>query len=323
MTITSVVEQFPRPTGKSLQDGLYGTRKYQLISDIVDELEAAVYSACPVNLGDLFPGTLTAQCTEQTGEQDKDSRDVWYVTCQYKSILNQTEQSRIDFPNPLDRRARIEWGSRTVMTPVTRMQRAASTLLTAYQAYTTAYAFDGKPYSVTNTARDPFDPGVEVPITEWIASVTKNLTTPPGWILTYDNAVNADVFTIDGLSVPKGCAKLEGLKLGSIMKENGTVFRQLSYNVVLKSYREARDGETDLPEPWDVEVLNEGMRTWGTSKWTNVLDSAGQAVSKPVPFDTLGLPISPSGAPIPESSLYWILFRPFKRKTFTGILPLT
>lgn len=308
---------------ESLQEGISGTRVFNIYSDIQNETLGAVLAACPVGLGDLFPGTLTAQCVSRVPARASDTYSAFTVTCSYKSILNQIEQSRIDYPNPLDRTAKITWTARTVMMAVTRMQLAQSGSTKCYQLFDPAVmTFDGKPYSVANAANDPFDPPLEVATTEWIATVTKNVTAAPTWFGSYENAVNNADFVIDGLTVPKGCGKLEGIKFSEKMKENGTVYRQLSFSIITRPKRPLRTSETDAPEPWDIEVLNEGMRKAGASGWTNILDSNSNPVMKPVPLDANGNPISVSGAPIPESSLTWMLFRPFNRKDFS-VLPLT
>lgn len=368
MTIiaATVKELFPRPTSKSLSSGLTGTRKYQMQSDTVNELESNVYTATPVSLGDSFPGTLTCQCTDQSAEQDPASRDVWYVTCDYKSILTQTEQQRVSNPNPLDRTAKITWTSRTVMTAPTKLIRSTfyrnfvpetrstpaiingdktyypfTGVTFAENGFYTNHLLDGSVQigSPSNSATDPFDPPVEAPITEWIATITKNLTDPPGWVLTYDNTVNSDEFVLDGLTVPIGCAKTEGIRIGEIMVENGFVYRTISLNVVLRHKRDVRTGgtytnnagaeivvpdETDVPEPWDIEVLDEGMRTYSetSKKWSNIETTDGFA-SKPLPLDGDGQPLDPTEAKIPEFALWWRLFRPFQRKPFNGVLPLT
>lgn len=318
-----------RKSEKSLQDGITGTRLFNVYSDTEDETEANVYSAVTtfsgVDLGVAFPGAITALCVSMNADRNSEDRLTWTVTCQFKSVLNQLEQSRIDYPNPLDRTAKITWSARTVQTAVTRMQMAQKTLTdSAYTNFVAAdYVFNGYFHNVANTMNDPFDPPLEVPVTEWIATITKNITSAPSWFGTYENAVNNADVTLDGLTITKGCGKLEGIKLSEKMKENGTVYRQLSFNIIVRPFRPLRPSETDAPEPWDVEVLNEGMRTFGaTSGWKNITDTNGNSVSKPVPLNRSGAPIDPSGAPIPESSLYWMLFRPFNRKDFS-VLPLT
>lgn len=319
ITARTTEDRWERRAQESLQDGITGTRVFKLYSDSMSEDEGTVLAACPVSIGDSFPGTLTCRCVSRTPElASKDDFSQFKVVCEYKSILNQTEQARVDQPNPLDRSAKVQWSSRTVMKAKNRLQLAddGSGLVFAYKTFTSAWTFDGKPYLVANTARDPFDPPIEVPTTEWIATITKNVTEPPEWLETYENTVNDANIYVGRRLVKKGCGKMCDLRIGENMQENGTVFCQVQFSIVTAKPRPARTGETVVPEPWDIEVLNEGMRTFGATKWKNIVDQNGQAVSKPVPLDDTGLPISTSGAPIAEDDLYWMLFRDCERKNF-------
>lgn len=319
ITAQTTEDRHARRAQESLQDGITGTRVFNLYSDARSEEEGTVLSACPVALGDAFPGTLTCRCVSRTPElASSDDFSKFRVVCEYKSILNQTEQARVDQPNPLDRSAKVQWSSRTVMKAKNRLQLAddGSGLVFAYKTFTSAWTFDGKPYLVANTARDPFDPPIEVPTTEWIATITKNVTEPPEWLETYENTVNDANIYVGRRLVKKGCGKMCDLRIGENMQENGTVFCQVQFSIVTAKPRPARTGETVVPEPWDIEVLNEGMRTFGATKWKNIVDQNGQAVSKPVPLDDTGVPISTSGAPIAEDDLYWMLFRDCERKNF-------
>ena len=287
------------------------------------EDEGTVLAACPVSIGDSFPGTLTCRCVSRTPElASKDDFSQFKVVCEYKSILNQTEQARVDQPNPLDRSAKVQWSSRTVMKAKNRLRLATDSTtppearILAYQTFSSDYTFEEKPYLVANTARDPFDPPIEVPTTEWIATITKNVTEPPEWLETYENSVNNSDVYVGRRLVKKGCGKMCDLRIGENMQENGTVFCQVQFSIVTAKPRPAKTGETVVPEPWDIEVLNEGMRTFGATKWKNIVDQNGQAVSKPVPLDATGLPIALPGAAIAETDLYWMLFRDCERKNF-------
>lgn len=323
MAITGVTEDpWELDAEESLQDGITGVRVFNVYSDRMDEEPGAVLAACPVILGSVFPGTLTCQCVSRKPKRaSRDDFSKFTVTCNYKSILNQTEQSRIDQPNPLDREAKVTWNSRTVMEAKNRLQMAtaASGLEKAYKLFSSSFTFDGKPYLTANTARDPFDPPIEVPTIQWAGVITKNVTEPPEWLETYENCVNdADVYVGRRL-VKKGCGRTGDIRIGENMKENGVVYCQVQIPILTRKPRAARTGETVVPEAWDIEVLNEGMRTFGASRWKNIVDQNGQAVSKPVPLDGTGLPVAVPGAAIAEDDLYWMLFRDCERKDFLAL----
>ena len=186
ITAKTTEDRWQRRAQESLQDGITGTRVFLLYSDSMYEDEGTVLAACPVSIGDSFPGTLTCRCVSRTPElASKDDFSQFKVVCEYKSILNQTEQARVDQPNPLDRSAKVQWSSRTVMKAKNRLRLATDSTtppearILAYQTFSSDYTFEEKPYLVANTARDPFDPPIEVPTTEWIATITKNVTEPP------------------------------------------------------------------------------------------------------------------------------------------------
>lgn len=210
-----------------------------------------------------------------------------------------------------------------------------------YRAFSASVGFDGKPDAVANSATDPFDPPLEVPITEWVMTCTKNVAVVPAWFKSYDNSVNNADQVIEGETYKRGTLKLEGIRFSEKMKENGFDYRQLSWNVIVAKPREPRAGgsitipsggggtstetvpdETIVPEPWDVEVLDEGMRTYKdtTQEWSNILDDNGESVNKPVPLNGSGQPLNPQESRIPAHALYWRLFRPYPRKNF-AILP--
>lgn len=323
MTITSVTEDpWELDAEESLQDGITGVRVFNIYSDRMDEDFGTVLAACPVVLGDAFPGTLTSKCVSRKPKRaSRDDYSKFTVTCNYKSILNQAEQARIDTPNPLDRAAKVTWTSRTVMEAKNRLQlaTASSGLELAYKTFSSDFTFDGTPYLTANTARDPFDPPIEVPTNEWIAVITKNVTEPPEWLETYENTVNDSDVYVGRRLVKKGCGRVGDIRIGENMQENGIVYCQVQVSIMTKKPRAARSGESVVPEPWDIEVLNEGMRTFGAAKWKNIQDQNGQAVSKPVPLDATGLPISVTGEPIAESDLYWMLFRDCERKSFLSL----
>lgn len=304
---------------ESLQDGITGSRVFNIYSDSRTEDLATVLAACPVVLGDNFPGTLTCKCVSRTPKRaSSGDYSKFTVTCRYKSILNQAEQSRIDQPNPLDRSAKVTWTSRTVMETKNRLPAIDSSDGSAlsYNLFLPAFTFSTKPCLVANRARDPFDPPIEVPTAEWIAVITKNVTEPPEWLETYCNTVNDSDIYVGRRLVKKGCGRMGDIRIGENMQENGIVYCQVQFSIMTRKPRPARTGETVVPEPWDIEVLNEGMRTFGATKWKNIVDQNGQAVSKPVPLDDTGVPISTSGAPIAEDDLYWMLFRDCERKNF-------
>src|SRR5262249_52294924 len=121
-----------------------------------------------------------------------------------------------------------------------------------------------KMLTAANSAGDPLDPPVEVPVSEWSIRVSKNVPTVPSWFLTYANAVNiADqVISINGtdFTIPAGCGRLGNLSFTEPQQENGTDFVTLNWECLVGVPRDPIDGESSVPSPWDTERLDEGMR---------------------------------------------------------------
>lgn len=333
MAIIAVTELWDAMTvTETAADGHTATRKFQVISDIPDESPGVVLldNRLPV-IGSNFPGAITVRCTERTPSRIGESREVWEVTCSYKSILSQDERQRIESPNPLDRAATIEWSSQKVMKAFRRVKRSGY-----YQNYFALLESNFEVESACNSASDPFEPVLEYHCTEWIATIKKNVDRIPSWFLEYEDAVNDDDFVLNfygqELTIPKGCAKLGAISMPKSKQENGTEFIQLSFQIVTRQKRPMRNGETEAPEPWDDEILDTGLRTyeiiaddgqpiWG---WKNVEDThTGGSITLPVPFNGEGKPID-RGADdrIEESELWWSLVAPYKRRDFS-VLPIT
>lgn len=336
MTILCVRELYEEMTiSESAADGATGTRVFLVVSDVVDESPALVMNAvgpgvdndckCGENFGDndieipamgsTFPGTFTVYCTERSPQRVSGSRKAWHVTCNYKSILSKEERDRTT--TPLDREPHIFWKSQKVM----KLFRGKIKRSDYYQDYSTSIESTFNMKSPTNSASDPFEPILEYPATEWIAVVSKNLSAIPTWVLDYEDAVNDADFDItfygETITVPKGCAKLGSISLPVSKKENGVEYVAMSFEIVIRSKREPHAGETEAPEPWDVEVLDTGTRKRKGSKWENIKDYVGESVSTPVPLDGKGEEIGEPGIAIPEDKLTYSLMAPYKRKDFS------
>lgn len=213
----------------------------------------------------------------------------WMVTAEYSTApLQQDEKDRSENPNPLDRRARIRWSSQQYRKPVWKDR-------------------DGK--AILNSAGQPFDPLPEIDASHWVATVTKNMTFVPSWLLEYEDAVNSDGYTIDGLSVEPKKSKLMHLDIGDVQEENGYEFRPVSFTIEFR-----KDG-------WDLEILDAGFEELADGpdgEPTRILDKRGNFVSHPWPLNADGLAIKPK--PTPDNAHY-IKSPSYEEKPF-AVLPL-
>lgn len=172
MAIVDVFEKWEQMTfSESAGQGLTGTRVFQAITD--DGASGSATNVAQV-LADTripailtsFPGYPDCLCTERTPARTGASREEWLVTLNYKSEMTKDEKEK-NKP-PLERAAQIVWTSQKTMKPMRKM------LFTDfYQVYTGTVADNFHMASCTNSATDPFDPPLEYPFTEWIATITK------------------------------------------------------------------------------------------------------------------------------------------------------
>lgn len=332
MAILSVDEHWKdRRIVESLDSGNSGTRLFHVITDDPTTSEAAILQHVSIPaLGSLFPGTYNIKCHQRSISREPEQRIEFWVVCDYKSLLSRDEEERSQHPNPLDRAATIEIETRKVMRAYRRVKKSDF-----YKVYTTAIENTFEMRAAANSATDPYEPIYEAPAIERVILVKKNLPFFPLWFLEYEDAVNSDEFTLTAYGqpvvIPRGCGKVGEIRIPKAKQENGTEYVQLSYQIVVRQFRELRTGETDAPEPWDDEILDAGMReyvpqdgSYETWAWRNVTDDNGNGVVLPVPFNGGGRPIT-AGADdkIAEDELWWSLVAPYRRKPFTGVLPIT
>lgn len=307
-------------------NGLTGTRVFQVVSDTYTESPYTVMAAPSVPpLGDLFPGTTDVYCVSQSPARTADSREVWYVTCDYSATLTQDERNRNQHKNPLLRKASIFWKSQKTMRPYRKLKM--SHFYKNYDATIDDWLnTNDEVRSASNCISDPYEPILEYPVTEWVAVIEKNVDKIPTWFITMEDAVNNADLTLDfygtPVVVPKGCAKVGNIAMPKAMLENGTEYIKLQFEIATRHKRGLRPGESLAPSPWDDEIINAGTRKRANGKWS-AIEIDGVAASMPVPLNLDGTPIAGvGGAPINESDIWWHLACPYPRKDFR-VLPLT
>jgi hypothetical protein len=342
MAILSIEEQWDQMTiSESSDQGYTGTRHFIVVTDETNISPALILqdSRLPA-LGSPFPGSLTVFLTERVPSRVGDSREVWLVTCSYSSQLSQEQRERANQPNPLQRKASIEWISKPTMQVVTKCLQSVSAYgkVQFYTDFLPAYG-ENSAFAVmadVNSAGDYTEPAMEIMKVEWIARIRKNVDQIPQWFITYEDAVNNADFNLafygSTLTIPKGCGKLGAITLPVQRQENGVEYVQLQYDIHVRVPRPTRGIETEAPSPWDIEVLDAGMRKreWDpdagpetVTKWANVLDNAESPVMTPVPFDGSGDELKETkDGRIPEDQLKWRLIRVYPRKDFS-VLPIT
>jgi hypothetical protein len=175
-------------------------------------------------------GYLTARVIKS--ENQDDSPFHWIVTVEYSSKPLKEQEREKENPDPLDRRAKRTWST------------------TVYQQRVTQ---DINGEAVVNSEGDYFPDPPEKDASHWTVTVTKNVSTVPAWILSYNDCpINDDEWEIGGVTVDPGCARLYEIRIGDEQEENGITYMQLSYTVEFRK------------EGWVQKYLNQGFRIQGT-----------------------------------------------------------
>lgn len=230
-------------------------------------------------IGNTFPSDGNAYCTNLDVQCIRGWR-IWDVTATYSTerVLNTVPTSDPTY---------ITWDTEQFQKPATQDK-------------------DGK--GVVNSAGDPFIPAEQMDDSRRIVTVQKNLANVPTWILSYQDAVNSDTFTIDGRSIAIGEAKMQRVSVGPPEIRNGTTFRQVTFVIALR-----RDG-------WAYKILDQGFNEKDPADTTKrkAIYINGQLPSSPVLLDGTG---KAQTDPKTANAVY-LTFNVYKQQAFSS-LPLT
>jgi len=253
------------------------TRKFLVTSNDKTDgpFEVGSTSGLPL-IGSVHPEDANAFCVELTVENTEPYAG-WTVTANYSD-------ERVIDDNPTDDAAEINWGSE-------QFQKVA--------------VVDRDGNLIVNSAGDLFDPPAMIDDSRRVVTVSKNLATVPSWILDYQDAINSDTFTIDGISIGVGKAKMQAVTVGPKQRRNATVFRTVNFTIHLQ-----RDG-------WALDILDAGY---------NRKDPLDATKRQPITINGL-LPSAPyplncSGAPLENPSPVNCVFRSFnvyKTRAFSSL----
>lgn len=189
-------------------------RTYQIISDDRaahgindDEYDAGTSFSIQtgIRIGTIHPTALPyAWCREIGVEQAEDGGGLqWMISPVWSDEFEMHE-------NPLLEPARITWHTEQFQQVAWRNN--------ANQA-------------IVNSAGDPFDPPPMKDFSRRVARIQKNVANVPVWFLDYEDALNSGTFTVDGLSVSRGLAKLQRAEAGEWEERNGVRFRVIGFEL--------------------------------------------------------------------------------------------
>ena len=280
MTATFKEEILSGRTARNSKGARTYTRKFRVLSNDKTDgpFEVGSTSGLPL-IGSPHPEDANAFCIELTVENTEPYAG-WTVTANYSD-------ERVIDDNPTDDAAEINWGSE-------QFQKVA--------------VVDRDGNLIVNSAGDLFDPPAMIDDSRRVVTVSKNLATVPSWILDYQDAINSDTFTIDGISIGVGKAKMQAVTVGPKQRRNSTVFRTVNFTIHLQ-----RDG-------WVLDILDAGFNRIPTGDTSNRVPITLDGVLPSAPY-----PLNGAGAPLKNPSPTNCVFRSFnvyKTRTFST-LPLT
>lgn len=251
----------------TITDHVAGSTSLATSFDIYDELANQGYyigQLHPTRFGYWLVG-LSAE--HQTGV-------LWKVSLEYSSNPGQSVINNNGLTSdPLAEPARISWSGEN-------FQQVA--------------VVDINDNPILNSAGDPYDPPLMKDFSRPVATIRKNISSAPAWILTSHDAINSDEFVIDGLKCLIGKAKLKRADIGEPQTKNGVTYRELTLVIHF-----SKDG-------WTRKVLDAGFRRIysGTSReLITITNSDGneEYPPAPVPLDGSGVELTD---PTPANCVY-------------------
>lgn len=201
-------------------------------------------------IGSTHPEDPSAWCRRLSVRQESpNAPQAWRITAFYDSTIELNE-------NPNFEPARVSWTG---------------------EKYQEVALSDNAGQAVLNSAGDYFsDPPVMRDQTRPIVTVTKNLPTSPTWILTYQDAVNSAAFTVGGVLIAAGKAKLDVVSVSERQSRNGYDFYTVTMPIHLR-----REG-------WTAQPLDAGYRYKSSSSRFIATSDDGTAPTQPIPLNGSG-----------------------------------
>lgn len=262
-------------------------------NNLIDDADI-MSDANAVKIGQSHPNHAAARCVDRGCDPESDAqKKQWIFRATYSTEFDIRE-------NPLDDPAETEWST---------------------DSYQTIAERDIAGDSIVNSAGDPFDPPGEKDDSRWTSITRKNvLPGVPDWMFAYQDAVNEDEYTIDGITIVAGWAKLSAIHLSKTQERNGIQYRVVTATINYRAENEdlgssdyGSGSGDDAIDPWHLSLLDAGFReiaggsasgspgSAGGSLLVNIKDSEGVDVTAPVPLDGAGFAID---EPTPQNAIF-------------------
>lgn len=142
--------------------------------------------------------------------------------------------------------------------------------------------FDKNGNKIVNSAGDPFDPPLMMDDSRRVISLVRNVAAYPSWVLSYQDAVNSDTFTVRGITYSAGVGKVQSVAISDGQIRNDIPFYTVEVLIHLQ-----KNG-------WILQPLDVGFRELGYGgDLINILNPGDtERPSAPVPLDGSGHQLS-------------------------------
>lgn len=250
MSVTSFLEIHDGRDGADDVRGRTAVRRYTRVfrattnDDFDDANTVVAHVSCP-RLGTVYPTDIGAWCKGRRANSI--NKRLWIVTATYSSEREMEEDPAADPPQ-------FTWST---------------------QQFQRIYVKDRNGKAIVNSAGDPYDPPVEGDDSRVSCTVSLNVASVPSWVLTYKDAVNSAAFTIDGISVNAGSAKVQSINIGPVQSRNDISFRQLSLTLTFAA-------------SFAAEVLDAGFNYKDDAERKKITLADGNEPTAPVLLDGSG-----------------------------------
>lgn len=198
--------------------------------------------------GTRHPSESTALADQFVFTRRPRAPRVWDVVVTYRTF-GQSGPTQGQEPNPLLRGADIQWSGIPIQKPF-YWARKYNQPQKAKNGRPFGGGFDTRETLVRNSAGVIYSPPQMYDDDILLATITKNMASPPAYILNYRNVINSDSVRIDGLTFPAYTLKCAPPRISGWIKEGQFPrFRQVS---LLIQYKE---------EGWDFDIQDKGFET--------------------------------------------------------------
>lgn len=230
-------------------------KRYRVLTDdALDGLPVVLSASGLPSVFDLYTdpnGNLVVGCicTDLQASQDENPY-VWEVVATFSTLAaDPSKQEEL----PTRRPPEIRWST-------TQYQRVIQQ--------------DGIGFPIQNSAREPFDPPVEVDDSRPTLHISRYQSSfDPNVMSDYKNAVNSDTF----FGFAPGTVMCKGISAASHY-ENGVFCWKVDYEFHMR------------PDGWQLKLLDQGYRTFNrdTNKWETIIASDGTLLSSPTLLNGYG-----------------------------------